>query len=91
MGKIYKVNTLHGLRTHFFREYIKNPYGLDLTYTEMRIFNMIMDEKSSKNISKQLKITISAVKRHRENILRKTNSKSMDEVVIKYFIRNIIE
>lgn len=91
MGEIYHHNTLHGLRAHFFRQYIKKPYGVDFTETEMKIFNLIMEENSSKKISKKLKITVSAVKRHRESILLKTNSKSMDEVIIKYYIRDIIE
>jgi len=66
--------------------YAPDPEQRVLTKRELEIIKWMADGYSSKQIADKLKISILTIKKHRSNILIKTNSKNSNEL-IKYVLK----
>lgn len=60
----------------------------NLSKREVEILSLLGQNKSSKEIAEQLFISIETVRTHRKNLLRKTNSNTTLQMILKEWIKN---
>ncbi|WP_128548367.1 helix-turn-helix transcriptional regulator [Larkinella soli] len=71
----------HGLDYHKVGSYIPATAEQGLTVREEEILHLIKEGFSSKEMADRLSISLNTVKNHRKNLLRKTQSRNMADLV----------
>ncbi len=63
---------------------------LELTQREVQVLKFLAEGMSSREISKEMFISINTVQYHRKQLLRKTDSHNVAELISKAYKQNLI-
>lgn len=91
-GQTYLSPAVSGLLVQRSNQYTKRlpDFVHSLTHTELRIFKLVGQSKTSKEISEQLFISIKTVENHRTNICKKLNLKGKNSL-LKFALEHKLE
>jgi DNA-binding CsgD family transcriptional regulator len=62
----------------------------NLTYREIEVVCLIIDEKTTKEMAQSLYVSVETIKSHRKNIKKKLHVKNVAGIVREAFMQNLI-
>ena len=63
---------------------------MELTQRELQVLKFLVEGKNSREIAKEMFISINTVQYHRKQLLRKTESHNVAELIGKAYRQNLI-
>lgn len=63
---------------------------MELTQRELQVLKFLVEGKNSREIAKEMFISINTVQYHRKQLLRKTDSHNVAELIGKAYRQNLI-
>ncbi|MEC5386777.1 LuxR C-terminal-related transcriptional regulator [Uliginosibacterium sp. H3] len=74
----------HARQQNYLPRLVERPLDELLSARELQVMRLVIQGFTSKSISRQLEITDPTVRKHRENLLRKLNLRSIAQLVALY-------
>lgn len=87
LARIRRVLSVHNnaqILEKFYQKTESAMHPVYLSQREQGVFKLILEGASNRQIGERLGISVSGVRRHRENILRRNHCTSMLELIAKY-------